>query len=66
MRLISTHRFPALGNKESCLGPGFQLFTISDQCTFQKRLCQMDISTFSLKDKAAKTCPKYEGHLESF
>ena len=47
MRLISLGTFPASGNEESCLGPVFRQFTISDQYSFQKLLCQMDISTFS-------------------
>ena len=46
MRLINMRRFPASGNKESCLCPVFRPFTISDKCSFQT-LCQMDISTFS-------------------
>ena len=49
----------AAGNKGSCLDPVFRPFTISDQYSFQKLLCQMDISTFSGQNKVTKMCLKY-------
>ena len=54
MRTIS-----AAGNKESCLGPAFRPFMISEQISFQKLLCQMDISAFSGQNKVNKMRPKY-------
>ena len=54
MRLISTRRFPASETRKVVWVLPF------DYLQFQiKLLCQMDISTFSLKDKVTKTCPKY-------
>ena len=38
---------PALGNRESCLGPVFRPFMNSDQYSFQILLCQMDVSSVS-------------------
>ena len=50
---------PAAGNKESCLGPVFRPFTISDQYSFQILLGQMDISAFSGQNKVTKMWLKY-------
>ena len=58
MQLIFMRIIPTSGNRWSILGPVFRPFTDSDQHSFQKRLCHIDVPTFSWQNKVIKLCPK--------
>ena len=51
--------FMCIRKQVKLTGPVIRPFTNSDQHSFQKLLCHIDVPSFSWQNKEIKECPKY-------